>query len=514
MLQLLLIIPLLGAVALLPFSTDAKGSSSARYLDLNSEARMKQIALFTSLLNFIISMVMWAQFDSSVSHYQFQEEFTQISFCHFHLGIDGISLYFVLLTTFITPICILSNWHDIKVGLKYFLIAFLVLETLQIAVFVVLDLLLFYIFFESVLIPLFLIVGIWGAGEARIRASFLLFLYTLAGSLFMLLAIMVIYYNVGSTDFQLISLSEISASSQKLLWLSLSFSKKDMTNAIINKNPPRSLIAQRAAQARRTPKESLICEGKSTPILRGKINKSTNLLDRFSQSNKNYLPDNNECKDLVVFGSNISSTVNYPRYTSIIRHMVGFPSNLNSILFGILMSDGWLFINKANNTLFALKQSLSKFEYVWHVFTYFSHYCNGYPRITIANLKGKKFYGVQFATRSLPCLTEWYNMFYQNKTKIVPLDLYQYLDYEALAHWIMGDGTPNNNGLTLQTQSFTVQEVSSIISVLILKFDLKCSLHMQRNQPTIYISAKSMKQISPKLQPYIIPSMRYKIFVK
>jgi NADH-ubiquinone oxidoreductase chain 4 len=219
MLQLLLIIPLLGAAALLPFSTDAKSSSFAGYLGLNSEARMKQVALFTSLVNFIISLIMWAQFDSSVSHYQFQEEFTQISFCHLHLGIDGISLYFVLLTTFITPICILSNWHDIKVGLKYFLIAFLVLETLQIAVFVVLDLLLFYIFFESVLIPLFLIVGIWGASEARIRAAFLLFLYTLAGSLFMLLAIMVIYYNVGSTDFSLISLHIINPESQKLLWL-------------------------------------------------------------------------------------------------------------------------------------------------------------------------------------------------------------------------------------------------------------------------------------------------------
>ena len=229
MLQLLLIIPLLGALALLPFSAGSQNagnlagnkpnSSIIESLGLNSEVRMKQVALFASLVNFIISMVMWAQFDSSVSHYQFQEEFTQISFCHLHLGIDGISLYFVLLTTFITPICILSNWHDIKVGLKYFLIAFLVLETLQIAVFVVLDLLLFYIFFESVLIPLFLIVGIWGASEARIRAAFLLFLYTLAGSLFMLLAIMVIYYNVGSTDFQLISLSEISATSQKLLWL-------------------------------------------------------------------------------------------------------------------------------------------------------------------------------------------------------------------------------------------------------------------------------------------------------
>lgn len=229
MLQLLLIVPLLGAAALLPFSTTAQSaanlagnkanSSFIGSLGLNSEARMKQVALFASLVNFIISMVMWAQFDSSVSHYQFQEEFTQISFCHLHFGIDGISLYFVLLTTFITPICILSNWHDIKVGLKYFLIAFLVLETLQIAVFVVLDLLLFYIFFESVLIPLFLIVGIWGASEARIRASFLLFLYTLAGSLFMLLAIMVIYYNVGSTDFVILSLHKISLESQKILWL-------------------------------------------------------------------------------------------------------------------------------------------------------------------------------------------------------------------------------------------------------------------------------------------------------
>ena len=238
MLQLLLIVPLLGALALLPFSAGSQNagnlagnkpnSSIIESLGLNSEVRMKQVALFASLVNFIISMVMWAQFDSSVSHYQFQEEFTQISFCHLHLGIDGISLYFVLLTTFITPICILSNWHDIKVGLKYFLIAFLVLETLQIAVFVVLDLLLFYIFFESVLIPLFLIVGIWGASEARIRAAFLLFLYTLAGSLFMLLAIMVIYYNVGSTDFTIISLQNISLDSQKLLWLCffLSFAVK------------------------------------------------------------------------------------------------------------------------------------------------------------------------------------------------------------------------------------------------------------------------------------------------
>jgi NADH-ubiquinone oxidoreductase chain 4 len=218
MLTALLIIPLIGSFALLPI---AEGTVAG-------ESRMKRIALATAMVNFIVSIVLWGEFDSSASQYQFVQEFNNLSFCHFHIGVDGISLYFILLTTFITPICILSNWDSIKLGVKYFLIAFLVLETLLIAVFVVLDLMLFYIFFESVLIPLFLIVGIWGGSDTRIRAAFLLFLYTLAGSLFMLLAIMVIYYNVGSTDFTMISLSDISLDSQKLLWLAffLSFAVK------------------------------------------------------------------------------------------------------------------------------------------------------------------------------------------------------------------------------------------------------------------------------------------------
>lgn len=218
MLTALLLIPLLGSLALLPIT---EGTADAN-------SRIKRIALATSMVNFILSIVLWGEFDSSATQYQFVQEFNSLSFCHFHIGIDGISLYFVLLTTFITPICLLSNWDSIKSGIKYFVIAFLVLETLLIAVFVVLDLMLFYIFFESVLIPLFLIVGIWGGSESRVRASFLLFLYTLAGSLFMLLAIMVIYYNIGSTDFTMISLADISLDSQKLLWLAffLSFAVK------------------------------------------------------------------------------------------------------------------------------------------------------------------------------------------------------------------------------------------------------------------------------------------------
>jgi len=216
MLSALLLIPIIGSLVLLPISEE-----STTGVTTGSTNRMKQIALTTAMINFILSIILWGEFDASSVQYQFVQEFNQLSFCHLNLGIDAISLYFVLLTTFITPICILANWDNIKFGMKYFLIAFLVIETLLIAVFVVLDLMLFYIFFESVLIPMFLVVGIWGGSVTRIRASFLLFLYTLAGSLFMLLAIMVIYYNVGSTDFTVVSLSEVSLAGQKNLMASI-----------------------------------------------------------------------------------------------------------------------------------------------------------------------------------------------------------------------------------------------------------------------------------------------------
>jgi NADH-ubiquinone oxidoreductase chain 4 len=160
---------------------------------------------------------MWIEFDSNTSQYQFVYEFNQLSFCHFNIGIDGVSLYFLLLTTFVTPIALLSNYSNINNNLKYFLISFLILETLQILAFVSLDLFLFYIYFESVLPILFIIIVLYGHGENRFRSAFLLFLYTLAGSLFMLLSILMIYSYLGSTDFQLISLYEININNQKIL---------------------------------------------------------------------------------------------------------------------------------------------------------------------------------------------------------------------------------------------------------------------------------------------------------
>jgi len=142
-------------------------------------SNLKKIAILTSLVNFILSIVLWIQFDSTYIGYQFITDISGLEGASATLGVDGISLFFVLLTTFITPIALLSSHNDIEKNLKFYLVSILLLETLQIAVFVVLDLLLFYIFFESVLIPLFFIVGVWGASSAKVRAAFLLFLYTL-----------------------------------------------------------------------------------------------------------------------------------------------------------------------------------------------------------------------------------------------------------------------------------------------------------------------------------------------
>ena len=209
-LNILLLVPIIGSILILLIPENGS---------IKNIEGMKKIALSTSLLNFLISIYLWVQFDSNTSQYQFVSEFKELNFCHFNIGVDGISLYFVLLTTFVTPIALLSNYNNIHKNIKYFLISFLLLETLQIAVFVVLDLLLFYIFFESVLPVLFIVVILYGSGENKVRSALLLFLYTLLGSLFMLLAILEINNYLGSTDFQLISLNEISLESQKLLWL-------------------------------------------------------------------------------------------------------------------------------------------------------------------------------------------------------------------------------------------------------------------------------------------------------
>ena len=158
------------------------------------------IALTTSIVNLVISLVVFILFNFSINQFQFVKEFHQISSYDFYLGVDGLSIYFVLLTTIIMPISLLSNWSSISQNTKSYIIIILLLEMLLLGVFLVLDILLFYIFFESILPPLFLLIGIFGSNN-RVRASFYLFLYTLLGSLFLLLSILKMSSTMGTTDY-------------------------------------------------------------------------------------------------------------------------------------------------------------------------------------------------------------------------------------------------------------------------------------------------------------------------
>ena len=177
------------------------------------------LSLFTSFTNFFLVLFLWYSFDPTTYDFQFVEETTWISgFIKFKFGIDGISILFILLTAFITPICIISCINSIKSRLKEFLIAILVLETFMIGVFCSLDLVIFYLFFEAGLIPMFLIIGIWG-GARKVYSAFKFFLFTLLGSVLMLVAIIAIYWITGTTDVVDIYEIKIPKEFQYLLWL-------------------------------------------------------------------------------------------------------------------------------------------------------------------------------------------------------------------------------------------------------------------------------------------------------
>jgi proton-translocating NADH-quinone oxidoreductase chain M len=191
---------------------------------------LKFVALNAACLSFTGSLILWGGFSKSIGFFQYVVKLTwfPILTLNFTLGIDGISLFFIVLTTLLIPLCILTSWNSISHSLKEFLIAFLFLDFLLIGVFSVLDLLFFYIFFESVLIPMFLIVGIWGSRERKILAAYYFFLYTLLGSVIMLLATLYILEQVGTTDYEVLLTFSFSEIEQKLLWFSffVSFASK------------------------------------------------------------------------------------------------------------------------------------------------------------------------------------------------------------------------------------------------------------------------------------------------
>jgi len=194
-------------------------------------------------------------------------------------------------------------------------------------------------------------------------------------------------------------------------WLSYSFSKNKMTNNLYR------IIIKR--------------------FLLTKAN-NKNLLLNDAVVFYNYLPSNLECKDIVIYGTNLLCTVNYPYFTKIVRNMVGIPNIILYPLIGILLSDGSITVSSTNKYKvggrFRFKQSINKFEYVYIVFSLLSHYCSSYPRFVKTRINRKDFYGIEIVSRSLPCFLELYNKFYIKGKKIIPHDLYDILTYEGLAH--------------------------------------------------------------------------------
>ena len=210
-LSALLILPIVGAILIALLRGESKETvQNARY-----------IAIWTTIITFLVSLYAWHEFDPAKPGFQLVEQSNWFSnIILYKLGVDGISLPFVLLTTFLMPICILASWRSITTRVKAYLICFLILETLMIGVFEALDLLLFYVFFEGGLIPMFVIIGIWGH-KRRVYAAFKFFLYTLAGSLLMLLGIMAMYWTAHTTDIEVLLRTPFAANMQ--IWLFLAF---------------------------------------------------------------------------------------------------------------------------------------------------------------------------------------------------------------------------------------------------------------------------------------------------
>jgi len=208
-LSAIIFIPLIGAIFVLLSRGNLK----------NTEKNAKYVAIFSTLVNFLLAIFLWYSFDPTTPNFQFIEKRDWLNgFINFQLGIDGISILFILLTTFIAPICVFSGIGSIKFKIKEFLIAILLMETLMLGVFCSLDLVIFYLFFEGGLIPMFLIIGIWG-GPKRVYSAFKFFLYTLLGSVLMLIAIISIYWITGTTDVIKLLDLRIPQEYQYLLWL-------------------------------------------------------------------------------------------------------------------------------------------------------------------------------------------------------------------------------------------------------------------------------------------------------
>ena len=236
-----------------------------------------------------------------------------------------------------------------------------------------------------------------------------------------------------------------------------------------------------------------------------------------TKSNNIQYLDKTSFRKLIVWGSYMGSGIYSGRQSNLILNMYKFTNYQRSVLTGILLSDAWLILVKnGKNPRLGLKQSLDKSSYVWNVFNTLAPFCQSLPNLQFSKINNKTLHSFSFYTRSLPCLNEFFFLFYRNNKKVIPnsREIYQLLTPIALAHFIMGDGQKIDFGLILCTDSFTIQEVVRIINVLILRYSLICGImQVDIGQFRIYISKKSMDKLRAIVLPYMVDTMLYKLNV-
>jgi hypothetical protein len=231
---------------------------------------------------------------------------------------------------------------------------------------------------------------------------------------------------------------------------------------------------------------------------------------------KKYNNNNKNTTTLIKYGDHIGSTLGTGKLNSYIKNSIRITLDRYSIIVGLLLSDGWLEKSSLNsNTRLKFKQSIKRSDYVLDVFMKMIPYCSSIPYLLSSNRKGFTHFGLEFRTRQLPCLNEFYDLFYKNKIKSVPKNIHSLLTPLALAHWIMGDGASLNKGLVLCTDSFKLEEVKLLQFILKNKFEINSTIQgLNSNRSRIYIIQESMPKLINLVKPFILPTMQYKLHLK
>jgi len=247
--------------------------------------------------------------------------------------------------------------------------------------------------------------------------------------------------------------------------------------------------------------------------------KKANYSTKNKQKNQVNATKKTECTAIVFWGSNMGYNWGYKYISQIVRSMFKFTNFVRSVIIGIILSDGWFNLKgRQINPYLGFEQSIKHFAYFWHVFNILKPYMASWFsfKVRISSFANQitpsHVFSMVLITRCLPCLIEIYNLFIINNIKTIQVDLINYFDAIVFAHWIMGDGTRNAaGGLILCTDCYSAKEVVLLINILMIKYDLQCSMPKHNGKYRIYISTKSMDKVRSLVESHIIPEMQYKI---